>query len=262
MGALGIILLLIGVFGLVFFAITGIISTIKKDGASKKKFKFAGGSFALVIVGFIVIGSSSDPDDTVKTTSAEEPSTVQTEMTEEEKTSSEAEDKQKAEEANAKAEENAKQRYALMAQLYLPALTDKVVELSDRGFNFIVGNYNLFPAISQEDIDKAKSITDTTISSKHLNKNVDPYLETMTTFEGSVVSIEESTQDDETITIIHLIDDDFQSYQLLLFKSAGEVFEDDVVRFWGLPVGASSFENVSGGTTNVQVFLGSHVEKL
>ncbi|MBC6976238.1 MULTISPECIES: hypothetical protein [unclassified Bacillus (in: firmicutes)] len=59
------------------------------------------------------------------------------------------------------------------------------------------------------------------------------------------------------------MDDGGQSYQIAMLKSAGEnVFEKDTIQFWGVPVGPSSFENVSGGTTNVQFFVGSHVEKL
>ncbi|WP_157723861.1 hypothetical protein [Domibacillus aminovorans] len=45
-------------------------------------------------------------------------------------------------------------------------------------------------------------------------------------------------------------------------KGTGDILQEDLVRFLRLPVGASSFENVSGGTTNVQNFVGSHIEKV
>ncbi|MED4727203.1 hypothetical protein P9597_03425 [Aneurinibacillus migulanus] len=60
---------------------------------------------------------------------------------------------------------------------------------------------------------------------------------------------------------LHVIDNNFQSYQILMFKSTGDILQEDKVRFWGVPAGSSSFSNVSGGTTNVQLFVGAHVEK-
>jgi hypothetical protein len=60
----------------------------------------------------------------------------------------------------------------------------------------------------------------------------------------------------------HVMDDEEFSYEVILYKSTGDILEEDYVQFWGVPVGPYSFENVSGGSTNVQVFMGSHIEKL
>ena len=85
----------------------------------------------------------------------------------------------------------------------------------------------------------------------------------MATFQGSVISIEEVPLDNgETIAVTHVLDDEWNSYQVLLYKSTGDILEEDTVRFWGVPVGSSSFENVSGGATNVQNFYGAHIEKV
>ena len=65
-----------------------------------------------------------------------------------------------------------------------------------------------------------------------------------------------------TLSVTHILDDNMDSYQVFLYKTTGDILEDNVVRFWGVPVGSSSFENVSGGTTNVQNFFGSHIEKI
>lgn len=83
----------------------------------------------------------------------------------------------------------------------------------------------------------------------------------MTTFSGTVISIEENMIDDDTVSIAHILDNDYNSYQVLIFKSTDNIFEDDTVRFWGVTVGPLNFPNVSGGVTNVQYFFGSHIEK-
>lgn len=155
---------------------------------------------------------------------------------------------------------------ALIAENFkelIKSLTDNSVEVSQESYDYIVKNHTLFPANSKDEIAEAKKKTDSSISYKHLNKNAQPYYKKITTFQGTVVSVEENPLDDgTTISLVHVMDDDFNSYQVILYKSTGDILEEDTVRFWGVPVGASSFENVSGGTTNVQNFLGSHIEKI
>lgn len=142
-------------------------------------------------------------------------------------------------------------------------LSDNMLELTQESYDFIVSNHTLFPAKTDEAIAEVKEKADTSVTGKHLNKNPQPYFQTMTTFKGYVVSVEEeSLGNGETVAIVHVLDDDLNSYQLLIYKSTGDILEEDYVQFWGLPVGGSSFENVSGGTTNVQNFFGAHIEKV
>lgn len=142
-------------------------------------------------------------------------------------------------------------------------ITDDQLELQQESYDFIVANQDLLPATNDENIAKVKGLVDSSISYKLLNKNVAPYLSKFTTFSGTVVSIEENVLDSgETISLTHILDDEFNSYQVLMYKTTGDILEEDVIQFWGVPVGASSFENVSGGTTNVQNFIGSHMVKV
>lgn len=142
-------------------------------------------------------------------------------------------------------------------------LSENMLELTQESYDFIVSNHTLFPAKTDEAIAEVKGQADTSLTIKHLNKNPQPYFQTMTTFQGYVVSVEEeSLGNGETVAIVHVLDDDLNSYQLLIYKSTGDILEEDNVQFWGLPVGGSSFENVSGGTTNVQNFFGAHIEKV
>ncbi|WP_061575536.1 hypothetical protein [Heyndrickxia coagulans] len=145
----------------------------------------------------------------------------------------------------------------------LPSITDDQLELNQKSYDYIVKNYSLFPAKTSANIQKVKQMADSSVNAKLLNKNVNPYLQKIVSFEGNVVSVEEKQLDDDnTISITHVMDDDMQSYQVIMYKSTGNILEDDRVRFWGAPVGSSSFENVSGGSTNVQDFIGAHMEKI
>lgn len=142
-------------------------------------------------------------------------------------------------------------------------ISEDSLELTKESYEFIVKNYNLFPANSKKEIAEAKKKADSSISAKQLNKNAQPYFKKIATFQGTVITIEENPlENGVTVSLVHVMDDDMNSYQVLLYKSTGDILEEDRVRFWGVPVGASSFENVSGGTTNIQNFLGSHIEKV
>ena len=173
----------------------------------------------------------------------------------------EAKDGSTADEAAESVSENEKYADAFKEDILI--LTEDQAELSQESYDFIVANYSLFPATTDETIAEAKGKVDTSVTIKHLNKNPQPYFQTMTSFQGSVVSIEETPlENGEVVAVIHVLDDEWNSYQVLMYKSTGDILEEDSVQFWGVPVGASSFENVSGGATNVQNFFGSHIEKI
>lgn len=188
---------------------------------------------------------------------------------EQQNTSDEEAKKKADEEAAQKAKEEADKQALLEKTVYaeatkaaFPEITESQPELPQQTYDFIVANNTLFPAKTPEDIKKVKDMADKSITVKHLNKNATPYFNKVATFSGQVVSVEEKPiNDQETLSLLHIIDDNDQSYQVLMFKSTGDILEEDQVRFWGIPAGPSSFSNVSGGTTNVQLFVGAHAEK-
>lgn len=279
---MGAFLALVGFLGFIVFIVLAIVGVIRKNGKAKKRLLFAGVSFVLVIIGAIMTSTSDTAsteteDNKEKTEEVAKTEDVEKkdEKTEEEiaaekeaeKKADEEAKKKKAEEDKKEKEEEAKEqallaqkKYANLASIMIPALHEGL-ELQDVTYDFISQNSKLFPAFTPEDVKKAKDITDSSISSKHLNKNATPYLNKMATFSGTVISVEENTEGEDTTTLIHIMDDDYQSYQILMYKSSGDILEDDNIRFWGVPVGPASFDNVSGGTTNVQFFVGAHAEK-
>lgn len=126
--------------------------------------------------------------------------------------------------------------------------------------DFIKENINLFPVASQKEIDTVMQEVDESIEYKHLNKNIEKYKTSLFKDVGEVVEIEEMSDPElGTITIIHVMNDDWDSYQVVLYGSV-EVYEGDYINFIGLPVMYTGFENVSGGYTNIVMALGSYVE--
>jgi len=181
----------------------------------------------------------------------------------EEKARLEAEAKAKEEEEALKKANLEKVMYAEHARSTVAWMTNNELALDQKTYDFMVNNHNLFPTKTDSDIQAAKDMADKSISSKLLNKNPIPYLDKMATFSGYVVEISETLLDDGSpIATVHVWDDNDQSYQVLLYSTTGDILEEDYVRFWGVPVGPWGFENVSGGYTNVQFLIGSHIEKL
>lgn len=200
---------------------------------------------------------------------ADEEAKAKAEQEAKEKAEAEAKAKADAEAAKKKAAEEAKQKAefektknALFAQLSIPTVSEDV-KMADETFKFIVDNHTLFPAMSADQIKAAKNKVDGKIKYGHLEKNIKPYLSKMVAATGNVVNVEEQPLDTgETIAILHIIDDNFNSYRMLICKSTGDIIKEDRVKIIGVPVGAESFSNVSGGTTRSIFLFGAHVEKV
>lgn len=64
------------------------------------------------------------------------------------------------------------------------------------------------------------------------------------------------------LTGINLIDENAQQYYVWYHGELPDIFEEDIVKVTGLPLGCSSFENTDGGNTLVLVLAGSQVTLL
>lgn len=145
---------------------------------------------------------------------------------------------------------------------FMPSLSDEQIELSDESYNFIKENSDLFPAKTEEAISKVKKQSQL-IDLRLLNKNVKPYFTTITSYEGFVVQIEEENYENgEIYSAVNVGDTNGNNHTFIMFKSTGDILEEDHVRFWGAPVGSYSYETLDGGYQNAQIFFGSHIEKV
>lgn len=142
----------------------------------------------------------------------------------------------------------------------LPILTEDILTLNKISYNFISTNPELFPATTKEAVAKVKKLTDKKVTSKHLNKNVEPYLEKIINFTGDVIQIEEHKLDDGTpVTTIILDDMDFNAIYALGYQTT-DILEGDFIDIWGLPLGQFQYDNIDGGTTLAQVIATSYIE--
>lgn len=134
--------------------------------------------------------------------------------------------------------------------------------LDQKTYNYIVKNYTLFPAVTPETQKKAIAEVNPNIDSRHLFKNINPYLEQMIEVSGYVVEImEEEIDEGLTVTEIHIIDDYDNSIFGYYAHTTGDILQDDYVTMRGVPATYYSFENISGGTTNSVLMGISTIEK-
>ncbi|MDD3024697.1 MAG: hypothetical protein PHE26_12455 [Syntrophomonadaceae bacterium] len=124
---------------------------------------------------------------------------------------------------------------------------------SSRCMDFIKEHQKIFIDGDFEEIEK---YLNTSIEYKHLAKTPGKYDTEIMLSYGTVQQIFENNVDDEfdkySYTAI-LIADDYYNYYWVYYPGECEYFEGDYISFMGLPIGPSSFENVGGGTTLVEI---------
>ncbi|WP_218033734.1 hypothetical protein, partial [Brevibacillus centrosporus] len=184
---------------------------------------------------------------------------------EEAKAKADSEAKAKAEaEAKKKAEDEVKSKNLDYAALAIPNFAEGV-EIQEATRKFVVANYKLFPAGPDADVKAALAKVDSKIKYGHLEKNITPYLNKMVAATGNVINVEEAPSEGigtGTVALVHIMDNEFNSYRMFIMKSTGDILKGDRVKIVGVPVGQESFANVSGGTTRSIFLLGSHINKV
>ncbi|MUT64408.1 hypothetical protein [Paenibacillus sp. NEAU-GSW1] len=180
---------------------------------------------------------------------------------EEAKAKAEAEKKAKKEaEEKAEAIRKANSKKASLIREISQGITGELI--GNEAYDFIVDNPSLFPAATDKDIESAMSKVDSSITTRHLFKNITPYYTKMVQFTGTVISIEESVYDEQPYTYIHIFTDDMDSITAIYMGTTGDLLDDDVATITGIPTITYSFENVSGGSTNAILLSAAYVEKL
>lgn len=134
-------------------------------------------------------------------------------------------------------------------------------ELSDKADIFLNENPLLFPTKKKS---KIKKYIDYSIDYRHLSKNSSKYGDKLMALQGAyVVSCSEENIDDDTVlTELQLSDSDSNNFIVYYFGELSDILEEDTVDCYGLPLGTTSFDNVSGGTTLAGVLAGSYIKKI
>ncbi len=115
----------------------------------------------------------------------------------------------------------------------------------------------------KNDNSKLESITDYSIDNRMLTKNIDKYGDKLIFVEDAfVIAINEEVIENLTISTIQVNNPNGDIYYIYSVNAHDDVFDGDIINIHGLPVGKTSYENVSGGSTHAVVLASAYIEKV
>lgn len=149
-----------------------------------------------------------------------------------------------------------------VSELYAALQNDENVPfiISEKAKTFLMEHEDYFPTTNYNHI---ASMVDTALEYRYVEKNASEYGDKlMELSELYVISISEESMDEQNkFTEIQAVDIEDNVY-LILYIGAVDIFKEDIIKAVALPLGTTSYENVSGGTTNALVVAGSYLEKI
>ena len=230
--------------------------------SEKKKFPVQAvgiGAAAVIVlgVGMVILSGSEETAETKAPTLAE--TEEQTDIQTTAQTAAQSEPVYIEEsQGSQKVEIGAYDLYAALQEndLFTYTLNDKMTE-------FLQNYEDLFPASSVDDV-MAAGVVDASLEARQIMKNPSRYGDRLMFLpELQVVQIIESEVDtDQYITEINVADLQGQFYYIIYNGVLDDVFVDDWISAYGLPLGATTYENTAGGETWTIPMAGSYVEKL
>lgn len=143
---------------------------------------------------------------------------------------------------------------------YLEDNEDMPFVITEKARAMITANSNLFT--ENKNVNLA-AFTDMSLSYKQLVKNINnhgDYLMNVPIL--YVVKIYETTIDGQVYSDLQLMDEEENMYRVFSLVSYDDIFEGDMVNFYGLPIGDTTYENFGGGITPAIVFAASYIEKI
>lgn len=139
-------------------------------------------------------------------------------------------------------------------EAYPYTLTEKAKDTLEKKESLFIDN----------SIEGCEENTDVNLEYRALDKNIDNYGDKLIYLsEALVLQIEETDLDDGTkATEMLICDADENCYQIISLCGYDNIYKEDIISVYGLPIAKSSFSNVSGGTTLVIILAASHIEKI
>ena len=128
--------------------------------------------------------------------------------------------------------------------------------VSDAVIDYIDTNKNLFPTATNEAI-QSSGIQD--FSSKLFNKTRRQDQIGLVKLDLYAVQVFEDDYLGGKLTSLLATDDD-NNYYALYYLDSTEVYDEDTFTAYAIPCSTSSFDNISGGTTNVIVLAACYIE--
>lgn len=134
-------------------------------------------------------------------------------------------------------------------------------QIDSKAYDFLVEHPDLFPAVTAENKKEASKLVDSKITSRHLMKNITPYLNKMIKVTGTAIQVQEFETDAGTMAQVHIMDEFGNSLIGIYNNSTGDILDGDDVTMRGLPTAVYSFQNIGGGTTNAVLLTVSTIQK-
>lgn len=138
---------------------------------------------------------------------------------------------------------------------------DLAYTISPLAKDFINQNPALFPCKDKKNLEK---YIDSSLEYKMIAKNQNKYGDKLMYVSAAyVVNVAENNYEDGTsLTEIQAIDEDANMYYVIYVGTLDDIYQEDAIEIYGSPIGMTSYENVSGGTTIPVVIAGSYIEKI
>ena len=131
--------------------------------------------------------------------------------------------------------------------------------ITEKALETLKNKPELFVDNSDENIEEN---TNYGIESKQIAKNVKNYGdELIFIFDAKVVSIFERTMNGIPYTIMILQDEEYNYYSIFSLTTYEDIYEDDYVDCYALPMDYTTYENAMGGTTWSVIGAGAYVAK-
>ncbi len=129
--------------------------------------------------------------------------------------------------------------------------------IPDSAASFINAHPDFFPGNSSN-TGAMSDATNYDVTYPMLAKSAKKYSDKLFNIYGYVTDVEEA--DDGSMTYIHIVDADSNSY-IAYYLGSIDIYKEDTVTGYLLPLDNIQFANVSGGYTEAVVFAAAYVEK-
>ncbi len=129
--------------------------------------------------------------------------------------------------------------------------------IPDQAASFITAHPDFFPG-NASNTGAMSDATNYDVTYPMLAKSAKKYSDKLFNIYGYVTDVEES--DDGSMTYIHIIDADSNSY-IAYYLGSIDIYKEDTVTGYLLPLDNVQFENISGGYTEAVVFAAAYIEK-
>lgn len=135
--------------------------------------------------------------------------------------------------------------------------------ISEKNQSFIEENQNIFPATTEEAQSKLSTFIRTDLTYPMMTKTLEGLEGQLYQCSRAVaVQVFQESMYGHTMTAIIASDEEYNYYVILYDGALPDVFDNTPICFTALPISSSGYENVSGGSTNVIVMIGSSVSVL